>query len=379
MNKTIPEESIFMNESLKMTYSSEDVLGKTVKFTLNPDKTTAQVEISGSGFELNKEILPTSALFGVDKVLFDVKLEATGKGFVFNGNTEVNGFKVEYTGEIVENQMILDLKANTENSLVGTYNLNTSLPLTIVWNGVKGNEGVDKDGNVAVDVPIFTEPYALKNLIVMAVGVMPLVPDPTVVPEEGKEPVKVSVVDALTKVFDNVQFHADGNVTVTSKLNGKSTPMNIATYAYVKENTFKLFLNPFVINSNFPKSSATKAGEPEGLDVVLANLKNHLYSKLVDGITLTCGKAVDNDGNSTDALAICISEIELAPIFKIVKPLFENEAAREIIKTMIANMVPKEDPMAGMINMILPAIIDNIPAIIKNTTEVKIGINVIAK
>lgn len=154
----------FSGETLQLTYSETELLGKEVTFDTKDGKTATIVMkgkfdmgaiggIIGGGSKANQPVveLASGVIPGEVKTLIEnVVLTQEGEKYTFEGTDEQNGRTVKYTGEVQKDKMVLALEVTMpENPLLGaTWKMDGS---TFIW-----KSSVDLE-------QIFDEPYEMEN------------------------------------------------------------------------------------------------------------------------------------------------------------------------------------------------------------------------
>lgn len=179
---------------------------------------------------------------------------------------------------------------------------------------------------------------------------------------------RVSVEQMLCSVLKDVTLGADGNIVATymDAANGGTewvtSPSNIAQYVVTGDNQLLLFLNPQAIMANV--DNVEKSVRTVDVGAILQQAIAELYPMLINGVPLTYTK----EGNR---MKVFLGTDLLLPLMKnIVAPLFEDE---EFLNMVIEAM--KSDPQfGGMAGMMVPTL-KLLPEIIKNTTQLEIGLD----
>ncbi len=161
---------------------------------------------------------------------------------------------------------------------------------------------------------------------------------------------------------------ADGNIVATymDAANGGTewvtSPSNMAQYVVTGDNQLLLFLNPQAIMANV--DNVEKSVRTVDVGAILQQAIAELYPMLINGVPLTYTK----EGNR---MKVFLGTDLLLPLMKnIVAPLFEDE---EFLNMVIEAM--KSDPQfGGMAGMMVPTL-KLLPEIIKNTTQLEIGLD----
>lgn len=141
-----------------------------------------------------------------------------------------------------------------------------------------------------------------------------------------------------------------------------TSPSNMAQYVVTGDNQLLLFLNPQAIMANV--DNVEKSVRTVDVGAILQQAIAELYPMLINGVPLTYTK----EGNR---MKVFLGTDLLLPLMKnIVAPLFEDE---EFLNMVIEAM--KSDPQfGGMAGMMVPTL-KLLPEIIKNTTQLEIGLD----
>lgn len=360
-------EMNFSGKTLAMNYGNEVMYGKNV--CLRPvagDASKGELVITGGTFSFMEfGTYNIASLFGTDKVVIAVDVNYMDSALTFKGNAVVNDFTVECEGTVASGKMNLAVNATIkDNKLVGKYILNTDATTNIEWNGENG-------APIKLTLkPIINEPWELKNLLVMALGAMKLVPDPTFVPgEAGAEAEKLTAIEALKKVMEGMEFHANGNITVNArKTESFVTPQNVALFANVSEDSFKTFIDPNAIVAY--RENAAKATKAVDLMAVLKTAADKACGNFEKGFDV----AYSFDEN-TGVLAVNIDERTILPVLQAFLPVLEDKEMMKSIESMIINSIPEGNQMKPLLTAILPDVLSQLPTIVKDSREIVFGVN----
>ena len=285
----------FSGETLQLTYSETELLGKEVTFDTKDGKTATIVMkgkfdmgaiggIIGGGSKANQPVveLASGVIPGEVKTLIEnVVLTQEGEKYTFEGTDEQNGRTVKYTGEVQKDKMVLALEVTMpENPLLGaTWKMDGS---TFIW--------------------------------------------------------KSSVKD--------VTFQADGNIVATYVKDGKDvvSPINLANY-YFKDG--KLYVT---LNIDMIIQAATKADNNEELMKLITDLmQTPLMSALSEGFPLNC--VIDDKGVAN----IYIDEAFLKPILTVV---LNNAFVMDKITSILPNDNPAIGNLVKAVLGQMPAIVE---------------------
>lgn len=368
----IPQTTFNSENGLQLTYNGAPLLGKKVTFT--PDATEAtkatlrlegEFDLAGilKGQRSNMTSPTGPGVFpGSPVTTLSVDLSINGNQCTFSGVSETEYCTFSYAGKVTAGTMDLSFTDVTlkNTALAGTVWKPTPLantedggmdePIHFVW----------KSGTKAA-IEIFGHPSEIEinDLLLLALR-FPLFDDGS-----GD---RVSVEQMLCSVLKDVTLGADGNIVATymDAANGGTewvtSPSNMAQYVVTGDNQLLLFLNPQAIMANV--DNVEKSVRTVDVGAILQQAIAELYPMLINGVPLTYTK----EGNR---MKVFLGTDLLLPLNKnIVAPLFEDE---EFLNMVIEAM--KSDPQfGGMAGMMVPTL-KLLPEIIKNTTQLEIGLD----
>lgn len=368
----IPQTTFNSENGLQLTYNGAPLLGKKVTFT--PDATEAtkatlrlegEFDLAGilKGQRSNMTSPTGPGVFpGSPVTTLSVDLPINGNQCTFSGVSETKYCTFSYAGKVTAGTMDLSFTDVTlkNTALAGTVWKPTPLantedggmdePIHFVW----------KSGTKAA-IEIFGHPSEIEinDLLLLALR-FPLFDDGS-----GD---RVSVEQMLCSVLKDVTLGADGNIVATymDAANGGTewvtSPSNMAQYVVTGDNQLLLFLNPQAIMANV--DNVEKSVRTVDVGAILQQAIAELYPMLINGVPLTYTK----EGNR---MKVFLGTDLLLPLMKnIVAPLFEDE---EFLNMVIEAM--KSDPQfGGMAGMMVPTL-KLLPEIIKNTTQLEIGLD----
>ena len=368
----IPQTTFNSENGLQLTYNGAPLLGKKVTFT--PDATEAtkatlrlegEFDLAGilKGQRSNMTSPTGPGVFPCSPVTtLSVDLSINGNQCTFSGVSETEYCTFSYAGKVTAGTMDLSFTDVTlkNTALAGTVWKPTPLantedggmdePIHFVW----------KSGTKAA-IEIFGHPSEIEinDLLLLALR-FPLFDDGS-----GD---RVSVEQMLCSVLKDVTLGADGNIVATymDAANGGTewvtSPSNMAQYVVTGDNQLLLFLNPQAIMANV--DNVEKSVRTVDVGAILQQAIAELYPMLINGVPLTYTK----EGNR---MKVFLGTDLLLPLMKnIVAPLFEDE---EFLNMVIEAM--KSDPQfGGMAGMMVPTL-KLLPEIIKNTTQLEIGLD----
>jgi hypothetical protein len=368
----IPQTTFNSENGLQLTYNGAPLLGKKVTFT--PDATEAtkatlrlegEFDLAGilKGQRSNMTSPTGPGVFpGSPVTTLSVDLSINGNQCTFSGVSETEYCTFSYAGKVTAGTMDLSFTDVTlkNTALAGTVWKPTPLantedggmdePIHFVW----------KSGTKAA-IEIYGHPSEIEinDLLLLALR-FPLFDDGS-----GD---RVSVEQMLCSVLKDVTLGADGNIVATymDAANGGTewvtSPSNMAQYVVTGDNQLLLFLNPQAIMANV--DNVEKSVRTVDVGAILQQAIAELYPMLINGVPLTYTK----EGNR---MKVFLGTDLLLPLMKnIVAPLFEDE---EFLNMVIEAM--KSDPQfGGMAGMMVPTL-KLLPEIIKNTTQLEIGLD----
>lgn len=369
----IPQTTFNSENGLQLTYDGAPLLGKKVTFT--PDATEAtkatlrlegEFDLSGilKGQRSNMTSPTGPGVFpGSPVTTLSVDLSINGNQCTFSGVSETEYCTFSYAGKVTAGTMDLSFTDVTlkNTALAGTVWKPTPLantedggkdePIHFVWkSGTKA----------AIEIlPGHPSEVEINDLLLLALR-FPLFDDGS-----GD---RVSVEQMLCSVLKDVTLGADGNIVATymDAANGGTewvtSPSNMAQYVVTGDNQLLLFLNPQAIMANV--DNVEKSVRTVDVGAILQQAIAELYPMLINGVPLTYTK----EGNR---MKVFLGTDLLLPLMKnIVAPLFEDE---EFLNMVIEAM--KSDPQfGGMAGMMVPTL-KLLPEIIKNTTQLEIGLD----
>lgn len=368
----IPQTTFNSENGLQLTYNGAPLLGKKVTFT--PDATEAtkatlrlegEFDLTGilKGQRSNMTSPTGPGVFPSPVTTLSVDLSINGNQCTFSGVSETEYCTFSYAGKVTAGTMDLSFTDVTlkNTALAGTVWKPTPLanteddgmdePIHFVWkSGTKA----------AIEIfPGHPSEIEINDLLLLALR-FPLFDDGS-----GD---RVSVEQMLCSVLKDVTLGADGNIVATymDAANGGTewvtSPSNMAQYVVTGDNQLLLFLNPQAIMANV--DNVEKSVRTVDVGAILQQAIAELYPMLINGVPLTYTK----EGNR---MKVFLGTDLLLPLMKnIVAPLFEDE---EFLNMVIEAM--KSDPQfGGMAGMMVPTL-KLLPEIIKNTTQLEIGLD----
>lgn len=371
----IPQTTFNSENGLQLTYNGAPLLGKKVTFT--PDATEAtkatlrlegEFDLAGilKGQRSNMTSPTGPGVFpGSPVTTLSVDLSINGNQCTFSGVSETEYCTFSYAGKVTAGTMDLSFTDVTlkNTALAGTVWKPTPLantedggmdePIHFVWkSGTKA----------AIEIfPGHPSEIEINDLLLLALR-FPLFDDGS-----GD---RVSVEQMLCSVLKDVTLGADGNIVATymDAANGGTewvtSPSNMAQYVVTGDNQLLLFLNPQAIMANV--DNVEKSVRTVDVGAILQQAIAELYPMLINGVPLTYTK----EGNR---MKVFLGTDLLLPLMKneeYCSSLFEDE---EFLNMVIEAM--KSDPQfGGMAGMMVPTL-KLLPEIIKNTTQLEIGLD----
>ena len=369
----IPQTTFNSENGLQLTYNGAPLLGKKVTFT--PDATEAtkatlrlegEFDLSGilKGQRSNMTSPTGPGVFpGSPVTTLSVDLSINGNQCTFSGVSETEYCTFSYAGKVTAGTMDLSFTDVTlkNTALAGTVWKPTPLANTEDGGMDEPIHFVRKSGTkAAIEIlPGHPSEVEINDLLLLALR-FPLFDDGS-----GD---RVSVEQMLCSVLKDVTLGADGNIVATymDAANGGTewvtSPSNMAQYVVTGDNQLLLFLNQQAIMANV--DNVEKSVRTVDVGAILQQAIAELYPMLINGVPLTYTK----EGNR---MKVFLGTDLLLPLMKnIVAPLFEDE---EFLNMVIEAM--KSDPQfGGMAGMMVPTL-KLLPEIIKNTTQLEIGLD----
>ena len=341
----VGETTFTEDNGLVLTYSGEPMLGKQVQFTPQGDK--AVIMLSSIGADLSGLVRSTGQSTGTGIIpgesatILNVDLNINGDKVTFEGTSTQNGSQIAYKGEATTGSMKLDLNVtmptnaltNTSWSLVPLSAKDATVPLHIVW---KSTHTVQMEGIIKMMIPM--------------------------IPIEGQ-----TIPKLLSAVLGKVTFLPDGNIQAEYKDNPtdeafKTSPLNLAMYTVVNNQVLvHLNLNQIMaITANPGTRASLEEALPELIAIVLPMLTN--------GIPVSYTQDGDN-------MAFYLGYDVLAPLLNVAAKLMEDE---EMKATVIELVRENAGAMGGLAVAFVTQILNQLTDIVAVTTDVQIGIDMIA-
>lgn len=350
---------------LELTYAGVVTTGKSVTFN-SADGQTATITMTGAPNDLlgsltgvtvnNAGVIP-----GESSTTLNVTLVPVGEtGYTFSGTDDSNGRTVEYSGAIEQGKLTLDVTANFDNNLIGTWNLvpvpssedpsATLYPIQVVW---------ESDTDLSLLGGLITMP--LGDVLNLALR-MPII--------DGS----LSANNALTSVLQGVTFGADGNIiasysdaaNLTSPV-WQDSPTGMVQYC-VKNGKLYAYLDVEAI-MGLVTAIETKAdsGSSDLLSSILPIVLTHIGEitpLLSEGIPL--GYDIDAE---TGVLNVYIEKEGLGDIIiNIATEMLSDENIVAALTELMASD-PSFGSMASMLDL------TQLPDVLNGTTNMEVGLN----
>lgn len=331
---------------LALTYSGQPMIGKQVQFT--PQGAKAVITLSSAGFDLSGLVRSTGSpssggiLPGQGPTTLNVDLNINGDKATFEGTGEHSGHSIAYKGEVSESSMKLDLNVTAPtNALSGTsWNLiplsskDPTVPMHIKW---ESTHSVQMEG-------------LIKSMILPMIKIK-----------------EVALPKYLSAILGKVTFLPDGNIQAEYKNDPadeafKTSPLNIAMYT-VANNQVRVHLNLSQIMA-ISSDTDTRAS----LEEALPELITFLLPMLTTGVPVSYAQEGDN-------MTFYLGYDVLAPILNVAARLMEDE---ELKATVIEFVREKAGPAGGIAVMFVTQILNQLSDIVAATSDVQIGIDMIA-
>lgn len=378
-------EKHFTGNDLDLKLSGEKVIGKDILFT--PDATVpeaATLTFMGQRFDVDAAMnggaraeemngyLTSSVFAGEPQVKLPITMNIQGDMGSFEGNNESKYYTYNYKGQVLENQLAVEISnvLLKNQKLAGTTwaleplsynewgNLQ-SIPLISNW---------ESDKNLVIDFG-FGSPteYTMTQILTLVVS-LPFIP--------VDEKTNISVGEIIGQLLHQVKFESDGSLIATyldRKTNTVTTsPKGIANYVVEDDNNLKLILNPFAIDANVP-TDKDQNKEPNQMSEIMKGLAPMILeaidanAKLSEGINMK----YTMDG---DKLQVCVDETLLLPVLKLFAPMLQNP---DLINTIMEKV--KQNPDMAALAPMLEMVLKQIPDIVNSTTKIEIGLKFVKK
>ena len=332
-------ETAFSAEKLSLKYGDSPLLGKAITFSTEDGK-TGTIKMEGV-FDpsIIKDLLPSKnnvvpalapgVIPGEVVTMFNVNLTQDGNKYTFEGTDSNNGREMKYAGTVDSTSMTLAVNVTMpKNDLLGTWNLakqdmtTGKSPVILSW--ISTSPGITIPGMI-------DEPWPTKDAAALLGNIF--------------------LSPMLTKYLHTVTFQEDGNIVASYSAAGKEdensvSPVNLAQY-YIKDGKLYLQLNIDMILATI----AANKTKTKALD---ASVILQFASLLSEGIPLNC--------EIKDGTAAIYADKDL------ILPLLSLLSSEGSVELSIAQ-VP-----AGQQEMV-KAIFDQLPELIKTTTEFNAGLN----
>ncbi len=357
----------FSGNRLELFYSDCLMHGKSVTVTPDAeDASKATLTLAGMDWSAVAKAEGPVKTSGVLPGQFTTELDVTMSVFAdhaeISGESQVEGYSVTTKGSFDRNGLKIHFDVIApQNPLAGNYGLNAENPLIINWDADRFPFG---DGDWAIQDAL--------RMVMMMVKI------------EGKSPAQ-----HLAELLHEVYFLNDGNVQIKySPADQRDkqvvSPLNLAFYSGVTENSAKLSLNVFgiqkMIQSQQPgndpatKAPAENGGDKPTIQVDLAAVINDVKAVLNNAITngVKLGYRMDAEKK---AMELFLDKDTLLPLLEAVCPIFEDPGAVAMIVEVLKQSAPAE--MQQMVTVFVPPILNGLPITIKTTRSIEIGIRLV--
>lgn len=254
----------------------------------------------------------------------DVPLQGDSHLYGFTASEEKQGWRIEIEGEVMKGKLTIHVKAKMpSNEWTGTWNL-AKKPLSLTWEATTPIQ-VDLMGT---GKPISMPVSAVAPLVATMLG------------------------ERITAVLQSITFKEDGNILAIYK-NGQDenevwqeSPANLVKF-YVKENKLYVCLNAYMIQQTV-NARQTRLNWEQWEPLILKLQQWALYGIPLDyTVTNQTGKIFINAGDLANPLG-------------------------EILSTLLPLLGNMEN-----LNELLKSILDQLPAILQNTTKLEVGLNLV--
>ena len=386
-DRFLVQTETFSGERLDLSYSGCPMSGKTV--TLTPDaadQTKATLKMAGVDWsapttKAPAEVKTIGLIPGHAEISIDVTLDVQSDCAAFMGEAEIEGYTIKVNGQFSKSGMTLAVETTVpENPLMGTYTLQNAdeiPPITILWD--------------ADEFEFAGGTWDIQSFLLMSLPMIKIQ--------------EKTIPELLKEVLHSVTFRPDGNVTINYSPAGQpevilDSPLNMAFYSQVTDNSFNLGLNVFGIAEEIakmqsvpdtPSPMAIRAGEePQPSDpqqptdpenpqqphqpVDLAKVINALQAEMNKAISNGIQLSYHNNPEQGD-MSIYLDEKTLLPVLQAVKPIFEDPAMCDLILQVLAEIAPAD--MQMLISVFLKPVIVALPDVIDSTRSMEIGIRVV--
>ena len=391
---------------LKMTYNGYELNGKKVAFTLNEDKESATITMTGAEFDLKSlaalfegmdgKFTTYSPIPGEKEILLkNVKAEITGSTCKFEGEDIRPDRIFNFKGEITDGKMNIDIQhklARENNELLGKWkmgeakeglsitmiqNVNNSnndpsksSPLWLDWGSTANvnmgdvNTGIDIVKTVNVNRPmtgIFN--LLMSNLVSPQIGTLIGMPD--------------GVEKSIPKLIGFIATEETGGMYASYSWNGTTDPQysqdmshNIVRYYYDKEDQLRIevdadfFLNTIGGLIAGTSTRATTRGALPGTAIAIGQkIIDRLRPALEQGFP--CEYTIENNN-----LIINLDGQFLLEIMRLVDELVNDEFA----KTYIDDEIDKIGDYAPNVKLLLQNMGN---ALGEDCTGIKLGLRLV--
>lgn len=356
---------------LKMTYNGYELKGKKVAFTLNEDKESATITMTGAEFDLKSlaalfegmtsQFTTYSPIPGEKEILLkNVKAEITDSTCKFEGEDIKPDRTFNFKGEISDGLMNIDIQhkfVRENNELLGKWKMgeakegnsmfmiknennsnndpNISSPLWLDW-GSTANVDMG-DINTGINIPSLD----IININRPMIGIFNLLMSNMVSPKIGELiGMPDGIEKSIPKLIEFIALEETGGIYASYSWNGTTNPLysqdmshNIVRYYYDKEDQLRIeidadfFLNTIggLISGNATRAT-TRGALPETAIAIGQKIIDKLRPALEQGFP--CEYKIEEGSNKLD---INLDGQFLFEIMKLVNELVNDEFAKNYI------------------------------------------------
>lgn len=384
---------------LKMTYNGYELNGKKVAFTLNEDKESATITMTGAEFDLkslaalfegmNSKFTTYSPIPGEKELLFKgVKTEITGSICKFEGEDMKPDRIFSFRGEITDGKMNIDIQhklVRENNDLLGKWKMedakegntigmaytsnndpNTSSPLWLDW-GSTANVDMGKV-TMVLTIDINRPMNGIFNLLMSNL----------VSPELGKQlGLTEGIEKSIPKLIEFIATEETGGMYASYSWNGTTDPSysqdmshNIVRYYYDKENQLRIEVDAdFLLNTigGLVTGGGTRAITRDALPQTAIAIGQKIIDKLRPALEQGFPCEYTIEGNN---LSINLDGQFLFEIMKLVNELVNDE----FVKNYIDPEIDKIGDYAPNIKLLLQNLGN---ALGEDCTGIKLGLRLV--
>ena len=317
----------YKGDKLTLNYSGSPMLGKEVSFRTFDGK-KATIKMSGVldlGAVFPDEKLPAVGIGapGVipgepETTLSHVQITSSDEAsssFTFSGTDKANGREFNYSGEVSDKGMTLNITdvKMPQNEFLGTWNLASKGGFSLVWESTAKLNLMGQEMSTAFAATMLSGLLSSK----------------------------------IADLLQSVTFKEDGNIVASFKkkdmTDWQTSPLNSAHY-FVKDN--KIY-----VQMNLSQILQTRAGVKD-----LISLLTDMMRYLTEGVPLSY--EVKADGTTRVYLATEDAK-------KLLDVVTNDFVLEKLIKLIPEDMAPMVKP-----------ILEQLPTVLKSTTKLEIGLNI---